>query len=64
MGDIQKYDRPLLFECNRMCECWSYCSNRVVQRGMRYPLQLYKTYRKGLLIKCSTVILSVKVFVI
>lgn len=46
-GDLQKYDRPLVFECNRMCNCWSYCKNRVVQQGMQYPLQLYRTYRKG-----------------
>lgn len=46
-GDLQKYDRPLVFECNRMCNCWSYCRNRVVQKGMQYPLQLYRTYRKG-----------------
>lgn len=45
--DIHNLDRPLVFECNKMCKCWSYCRNRVVQKGMQYPLQLFKTIKKG-----------------
>ncbi|XP_031553067.1 histone-lysine N-methyltransferase EHMT1-like isoform X2 [Actinia tenebrosa] len=45
--EIHKLDRPLVFECNKMCKCWSYCRNRVVQKGMQYPLQLFKTKKKG-----------------
>lgn len=44
---IKNIDRPLVYECNRMCNCWTYCKNRVVQKGMQYPLQLYRTRRKG-----------------
>ncbi|KAH3823927.1 hypothetical protein DPMN_125752 [Dreissena polymorpha] len=25
---------PLIFECNRACECWTTCNNRVVQNGV------------------------------
>lgn len=46
-GDLQKFDRPLIFECNRMCNCWSFCKNRVVQKGMQYPLQMFRTVKKG-----------------
>ncbi|XP_067056627.1 histone-lysine N-methyltransferase EHMT2-like isoform X1 [Acropora muricata] len=46
-GDLQKCDRPLIFECNRLCSCWSFCKNRVVQKGMQYPLQLFRTLKKG-----------------
>ncbi|XP_048587555.1 histone-lysine N-methyltransferase EHMT2 isoform X2 [Nematostella vectensis] len=46
-NEIHKLDRPLIFECNRLCKCWSYCRNRVVQKGVQYPLQLFKTKRKG-----------------
>lgn len=50
-GDLQKCDRPLIFECNRMCSCWSFCKNRVVQKGMQYPLQLFRTLKKGVLLQ-------------
>ena len=50
-GDLQKCDRPLIFECNRMCSCWSFCKNRVVQKGMQYPLQLFRTLKKGVLVQ-------------
>lgn len=34
-----------------MCSCWSFCKNRVVQKGMQYPLQLFRTLKKGVLLE-------------
>ena len=34
-----------------MCSCWSFCKNRVVQKGMQYPLQLFRTLKKGVLLQ-------------
>lgn len=36
-----------IFECNSKCECSSKCSNRVVQNGIRFRLQVRKTLSKG-----------------
>lgn len=36
-----------IFECNSGCKCSSKCSNRVVQNGIRYRLQVQKTINKG-----------------
>ncbi|CEP19018.1 hypothetical protein [Parasitella parasitica] len=36
-----------IYECNQSCECGPRCKNRVVQRGRKIPLQVYKTKDKG-----------------
>ncbi|KAI8641720.1 hypothetical protein BD408DRAFT_417809 [Parasitella parasitica] len=36
-----------IYECNQSCECGPRCKNRVVQRGRKIPLQVYKTKNKG-----------------
>ncbi|KAG1112178.1 hypothetical protein G6F42_014815 [Rhizopus arrhizus] len=36
-----------IYECNQSCECGNRCKNRVVQRGRKIPLQVYKTKDKG-----------------
>ncbi|KAL0145814.1 histone H3 methyltransferase Clr4 [Mucor lusitanicus] len=36
-----------IYECNQSCECGARCKNRVVQRGRKIPLQVYKTKGKG-----------------
>uniref|UniRef100_H2Y6N6 Uncharacterized protein n=1 Tax=Ciona savignyi TaxID=51511 RepID=H2Y6N6_CIOSA len=38
---------PLVFECNKMCSCSRNCKNRVVQNGIRYRLQIYRTQGMG-----------------
>ena len=41
-------DPPMIFECNDMCSCnVTSCNNRVVQHGITYRMQLYKTYGMG-----------------
>ncbi|KAL8175219.1 UNVERIFIED_CONTAM: hypothetical protein K2H54_016970 [Gekko kuhli] len=37
----------LLFECSLLCACASSCPNRVVQRGTRVQLQLFRMPAKG-----------------
>ncbi|NXP12065.1 SETMR methyltransferase, partial [Thinocorus orbignyianus] len=41
-----EYTSPV-FECNSMCQCGESCPNRVVQRGLQFRLQVFKTERKG-----------------
>jgi [histone H3]-lysine9 N-trimethyltransferase SUV39H len=36
-----------VIECNDRCECPRTCANRVVQRGRRMPLEVFKTQKKG-----------------
>nr|XP_026691629.1 histone-lysine N-methyltransferase EHMT1 [Ciona intestinalis] len=38
---------PLIYECNQMCRCSRQCKNRVVQNGIRYRLQVYRTQGMG-----------------
>lgn len=38
--------RPV-FECNALCRCAGRCGNRVVQRGLRLRLQVFRTRAKG-----------------
>ncbi|XP_078065541.1 histone-lysine N-methyltransferase SETMAR isoform X2 [Mustelus asterias] len=40
------YSRPV-FECNIMCKCSEDCQNRLVQRGLTFKLQVFKTSKKG-----------------
>ncbi|XP_056131091.1 histone-lysine N-methyltransferase SETMAR [Lampris incognitus] len=37
-----------VFECNALCACSEACSNRVVQRGIRFRLEVCRTKEKGL----------------
>ncbi|XP_044610868.1 histone-lysine N-methyltransferase SETMAR [Equus asinus] len=36
-----------VFECNVLCQCSDQCKNRVVQRGLQFHLQVFKTEKKG-----------------
>jgi histone-lysine N-methyltransferase SUV39H len=36
-----------LVECNSKCGCGPTCINREMQRGLRTPLEMYKTTNKG-----------------
>ncbi|NWU94791.1 SETMR methyltransferase, partial [Upupa epops] len=40
------YARPV-FECNSLCRCGDSCQNRVVQRGLQFRLEVFKTEKKG-----------------
>uniref|UniRef100_H0WDT5 Histone-lysine N-methyltransferase SETMAR n=1 Tax=Cavia porcellus TaxID=10141 RepID=H0WDT5_CAVPO len=45
-GSEAKYAKPV-FECNVLCQCGDHCRNRVVQRGIQFYLQVFKTDKKG-----------------
>uniref|UniRef100_A0A3Q1HV33 SET domain and mariner transposase fusion gene n=1 Tax=Anabas testudineus TaxID=64144 RepID=A0A3Q1HV33_ANATE len=40
------YSSPV-FECNALCSCSDTCYNRVVQRGLRLRLEVYRTRNRG-----------------
>ncbi|KAK9406078.1 SETMAR: Histone-lysine N-methyltransferase SETMAR [Crotalus adamanteus] len=40
------FSKPV-FECNTMCQCGEMCQNRVVQRGLQFQLEVFKTTEKG-----------------
>lgn len=43
-GHVQ---RTFIKECNVKCSCHYKCGNRVVQQGMRYPLEVFRTTLMG-----------------
>lgn len=47
-GDGDPADPPMLFECNRACQCHrSTCANRLVQHGLTARLVLFRADGKG-----------------
>jgi [histone H3]-lysine9 N-trimethyltransferase SUV39H len=46
-GLIQHPPGLAVIECNDHCHCSMACPNRVVQRGRRLPLEIFKTQNKG-----------------
>ncbi|XP_053892063.1 histone-lysine N-methyltransferase SETMAR [Malaclemys terrapin pileata] len=46
IGSEVDYTRPI-FECNAMCCCGEFCQNRVIQRGLQFRLEVFKTVKKG-----------------
>ncbi|KAH9839555.1 uncharacterized protein C8Q71DRAFT_795758 [Rhodofomes roseus] len=45
-GQLKAHGYPI-FECNDFCGCSDDCSNRVVQHGRRYAIEIRKTRHKG-----------------
>ncbi|NXA33433.1 SETMR methyltransferase, partial [Eudromia elegans] len=45
-ADEAGFARPV-FECNTLCGCGEACHNRLVQRGLQFRLEVFKTARKG-----------------
>ncbi|GIX94130.1 histone-lysine N-methyltransferase SETMAR [Caerostris darwini] len=39
--------RPII-ECSELCNCFENCNNRIVQHGIQFHLQVFKTERTGL----------------
>ncbi|XP_043933950.1 histone-lysine N-methyltransferase SETMAR [Protopterus annectens] len=46
-NEVMNVFSPPIFECNIMCKCSENCINRVVQRGLQFKLQVFKTASKG-----------------
>ncbi|KAG9242623.1 SET domain protein [Calycina marina] len=41
------HSRNPIYECHKGCECDTSCSNRVVERGRKIPLNIFKTENRG-----------------
>ncbi|KAL5705067.1 [histone H3]-lysine(4) N-trimethyltransferase [Ranunculus cassubicifolius] len=39
--------RPLIYECGPHCKCPPSCYNKVSQRGIKFPLEVFKTKSRG-----------------
>jgi SAD/SRA domain/SET domain/Pre-SET motif len=39
--------KPLIYECGPMCGCPPSCYNRVSQHGIKFPLEVFKTGKRG-----------------
>lgn len=44
--------RHPIYECNDNCNCGSVCKSRVVQKGRKVPLTIFKTHNRGWGLKC------------
>ncbi|OEL19993.1 Histone-lysine N-methyltransferase, H3 lysine-9 specific SUVH5 [Dichanthelium oligosanthes] len=40
-------EKPLIFECGPSCKCPPLCQNRVSQHGMKIPLEVFRTTKRG-----------------
>ncbi|KAG9818663.1 SET domain-containing protein, partial [Aureobasidium melanogenum] len=44
--------RNAIYECNELCRCGSGCKNRLVQKGRKVPLEIFKTRGRGFGLRC------------
>ena len=49
----QKTERSAIYECNERCKCGPVCKSRVVQKGRRVPLTIFKTKNRGWGVYCN-----------
>ncbi|PIK44714.1 hypothetical protein BSL78_18436 [Apostichopus japonicus] len=45
--DKRRSETKPIVECNAMCECGERCSNRIVQNGPKFELEVFTTTEKG-----------------
>ncbi|OMO73766.1 hypothetical protein COLO4_26875 [Corchorus olitorius] len=50
--------KPLVYECGPACKCPPSCYNRVSQKGIKLPLEIFKTELRGWGVRCRDSILS------
>ncbi|XP_020530211.1 histone-lysine N-methyltransferase SUVR5 isoform X1 [Amborella trichopoda] len=55
-GRIILEEGYLVYECNSMCSCDRTCQNRVLQKGVRVRLEVYKTKNKGWAVRAGEAI--------
>ncbi|KAK9012183.1 hypothetical protein V6N11_040252 [Hibiscus sabdariffa] len=57
-GRIILEEGYLVYECNRKCSCSRACPNRVLQKGVRVKLEVFRTENKGWGVRAREPILS------
>ncbi|CAK4033509.1 Histone-lysine N-methyltransferase SUV39H1 [Lecanosticta acicola] len=45
--------RNIIYECNQNCNCGPVCKSRLVQKGRKVPLTVFKTKDRGWGVKCD-----------
>ena len=55
-GRIQAPLGTPIFECNAACMCRGDCPNRIVQRGLSAPIEVFKTRYKGWAVRATALI--------
>ena len=56
ISSLQKFyreSRRPIYECNQNCNCGPVCKSRLVQKGRRVPLTVFKTTNRGWGVKCD-----------
>lgn len=53
LQQFYRESRHLIYECNQNCNCGPVCKSRVVQKGRRVPLTIFKTPSRGWGVKCN-----------
>lgn len=51
LGRDNPSELPFITECNTRCSCSRTCRNRVIQKGIRYKLEVFKHDQKGLCLR-------------
>ena len=53
LDKFYREDRHPIYECNPNCNCGPVCKSRVVQKGRKVPLTIFKTPDRGWGVKCD-----------
>lgn len=53
MQAFYREERHPIYECNLNCNCGPVCKSRVVQKGRRVPLTVFKTHNRGWGVYCD-----------
>ncbi|GBG76491.1 hypothetical protein CBR_g22240 [Chara braunii] len=55
-GCIVLQEKYMVYECSPMCMCSDECQNRVLQKGVRVKLEVYRTKHKGWAVRAAEAI--------
>ncbi|KAF8089367.1 hypothetical protein N665_0508s0015 [Sinapis alba] len=39
--------RPMIYECGQSCPCYASCKNKVIQTGLKFRMEVFKTANRG-----------------
>ncbi|GAB7361042.1 hypothetical protein MBLNU230_g1082t1 [Neophaeotheca triangularis] len=58
LTSFYRNSRRPIYECNSNCNCGSLCKSRLVQKGRRVPLTIFKTPNRGWGVRCEEELLA------